>query len=335
MMSCVLFRKKLAVPRERTTGLTGLRRVARRLQQEMALAPLSKYNFYHPSGDGRDSMIMHVSAHQTGFSYTPKAPEMPGTRQPGMASNTVGLTKLAPPAHTYAASGYTGLTPGDRGPPTSPDAFPNLGPKVFTTSVSKATVSMVKDWKAAESQHLDNIAMASYRMPGYGGHLPNHHQVCGFTQGAVCCGDAGTTKFAAIGFDAPGLNAGEQKTSYPNLQPGAVWPAGAPRTKSGYTGHFPGKYYSSNFGKQFSYTVEELIPAHGQPKAGGIGDPCTPFNVDTEKQLAYPAGHLGRPPKVTVANVGYAGYRPRTTPGQGWDAPAVTIPFVASKKVSS
>jgi hypothetical protein len=42
-----------------------------------------------------------------------------------------------------------------------------------------------------------------------------------------------------------------------------------------------------------------------------------------------------RPPKVTVANVGYAGYRPRTTPGQGWDAPAVTIPFVASKKVSS
>ena len=97
----------------------------------------------HASGTGRDGFIMHVSQHQTAFNYVPKAPVMPGTRQPGMASNTVGMTSKPDYTDTpFAVSGYTGLKPvwrtGEQ--PTPVDAFPNL-PKDGRTPAPMAEAS--------------------------------------------------------------------------------------------------------------------------------------------------------------------------------------------------
>jgi len=283
----------------------------------MALQPLSKYNFYPCAGDGRDAFIKHVSDHQTDFNYVSKAPQMPGTRQPGMASNTVGLGfDIDYKDKPYGVSGYTGLTPGYKGEPTQRDAFPNLGSDVpeLDKINTKSTASMRASFAQAKQQQNARMEALAYRIPGYAGHCPGHHQTCGFTHGAICVGEAGNTMLAAIGMDAPGLNAGEQLIKSTNLQPGAVTPAGLPRTKTGYTGHVFGKHYSSNFGKNYPSMAEELLATRGKPAAGGIGDPNTPFNADTDKLLTYPAGHIERPPKLQVACTGYAGFRPRTTP---------------------
>ena len=49
--------------------------------------PPLKYAFYHADGNGRDSFILAASRCQNqAFSYVPKAPEMPGNKQKGMAS---------------------------------------------------------------------------------------------------------------------------------------------------------------------------------------------------------------------------------------------------------
>lgn len=275
----------------------------------MSIAPLSKYNFYHSAGDGRDGFIKFVSDHQTDFTYVPKSPEMPGTRQPGMASNTVGITNK--PSYTdkpYGVTGYTGLTPGYKGEPTPADAFPNLA------GAGALSGSMARDFKGAMAQQDGRAAVPTYRLPGFAGLCPGHAQVCGYGFSPICVGEAGNTMLAAIGPEAPGLNAGEQVIKKTNLQPGAVVPAGLPRTKTGYTGHLPGKNFSSNFGKNFAYTSEELLACDGQPAAGGIGDPQTNYNADVGKTIKFPLGHVDRPPKLQVTIAGYSGFRPRTTP---------------------
>jgi len=275
----------------------------------MSIAPLSKYNFYHNNGSGRDGFIRAVSDGQTYFNYVPKAPEFPGTRMPGMASNMVGLTSK--PSYTdkpLSVSGYTGfsLPKGGHEPPTAPDAFPNLGPGPNASRLA---------YEAKEKQQQAmNISHPKYRMPGYAGHCDGHAQVCGFTHGAVCWGDAGNTKLAAITDGAPGLTAGVQLIHSPNLQPGTPNPAGLSRTKTGSTGHLPGRHYSTNFGKPFEMTAAELLDTNGHPDAGGISDPGQPFNADVESKMAYPLGHVGRPNRLTQSISGYAGFRPRTTP---------------------
>mmetsp|Transcript_70010 Transcript_70010/g.138822 ORF Transcript_70010/g.138822 Transcript_70010/m.138822 type:complete len:280 (-) Transcript_70010:345-1184(-) len=275
----------------------------------MSIAPLSKYNFYHNNGSGRDGFIRAVSDGQTYFNYVPKAPEFPGTRMPGMASNMVGLTtKSDYTEKPLAVSGYTGfqIPKGGHEPPTDRNAFPNLP--------GAPTVSRVALETKAMQVHKSHIAHPNYRVPGFAGHCPGHQQVCGFTHGAVCWGDAGPTTLAAIGMDAPGLNAGEQLIHSPNLQPGTPIPAGLSRTKTGYTGHLPGRHYSTNFGKSFEATSTELLATDGKPDAGGISDPGQPFNSDTECKILYPQGHVGRPNRLTQTISGYAGFRPRTTP---------------------
>lgn len=266
----------------------------------------------HPNGTGRDGFISATSEHQTNFTYVPKAPEFVGTRMPGMASNMVGLTSK-PGSFPMPAqvTGYTGLRGPSGEPPTAADAFPNLGP------APKTMVSSIKSFEASKAAMSAHHSNPNYRIPGYAGHSPGHQQVCGWATGPINWGDAGKTTYAAIGFDAPGLNAGEQVIKNTNLAPGAVIPAGLPRTKAGYTGHLPGRHFSSNFGKAFMYSSEELLATEGQPPAGGIPDPGQPFNADVESKLVFPAGHIDRPQRLKTCVVGYAGFRPRTTPGVG------------------
>jgi len=274
-----------------------------------------KYNFYHSDGGGRDGFIRNVSENQTGFNYVPKAPEFVGNAQPGMACNMVGLTDkgmgLGYTGKPLAVTGFTGMRMplGGHEPSTRADAFPNLGPA--STPMRSLIESGEKEWQ----KHSGRIMHSNYRMPGYAGHCSGHAQVCGFTHGAVCWGEAGPTTLAAIGLDAPGLNAGEQRSgAAPNLQPGAVIPAGVSRTKNGYTGHLPGRHFSTNFGKSFEATSTELLAYDGKPAAGGISDPGQPYNADTDSKLSFPNGHIGRPNRLTQSISGYAGFRPRTTP---------------------
>ena len=181
----------------------------------------------------------------------------------------------------------------------------------------ESTMKSVADAKATMQSHIMN---PNYRIPGYAGLCPGHKQVCGFTHGAICWGEAGRTTYAAIGFDAPGLNAGEQIIKTTNLAPGAIIPAGKPRTKAGYTGHLPGRHFSSNFGKNFMATSEELLTTHGQPVMGGISDPVQPLKPDIEAVLesgptAWPNRSLEDSKRHLQSVAGYAGFRPRTTPG--------------------
>lgn len=258
-----------------------------------------KYNFYHAAGDGRDGFIRYVSEHQTGFAYVPKAPEFVGTRMPGMASNTVGVTNK--PSYTEkppAVTGYTGLVvPEGRnwGEATPADAFPGL-PK--GGSAPAPMDNLVSSFQKEKRKVEAAIQHPGYRIPGYAGHCSGHQHVCGFIHGAICWGDAGRTPhLAAIGPGAPGEAAGEQTIKNSNLQKGAVIPAGLSRTKMGYTGHLAGKHYSSNFGESFAATSEKLL-------------------VDAD---AGHIGHIGeykgaRPSRLSSAVSGYSGFRPRTTP---------------------
>jgi len=265
----------------------------------MAPAVPIKYNFYHSDGGGRDGFIRHVSEHQTTFNYVPKAPEFVGTRMPGMASNIVGLTnKSTYTGKPAAVTGYTGMSvpPAmDWGEPTPAGAFPGL-PAGVAAPVPEQ--SLVSSFHIEKRKHEANIHHPGYRMPTFAGHCPGQQQVCGFTHGAICWGAADpVTRLAAIGPEAPGLNAGEQKVKQPNLQKGALIPAGYPRTKMGYSGHLHGRHYSSNFGESFAATREKLL---GSSESG------------------YPP-HVGefageRPMRQKCAISGYSGFRPRTTP---------------------
>jgi len=277
----------------------------------VAAVPL-KYNFYHSDGSGRDGFIRNVSEHQTSFNYVPKSPELPGTRQPGMASNTVGISHL--PSYTekpFAVTGYTGLRQTAGEMPTSADAFPGL-PKDGVTP--HPMNSLLASFHEEKRRHEARIQTPSYRMPSYAGHCSGHQHVCGFTHGAVCWGDAGPTTFATIGEGAPGLGAKVQLIKSVNIPPDAKVPAGLPRTKTGYMGHLPGKHHSSNFGKNFATAAEEWIASDGKPALGGIADPVQPFNADTDCKVQYPTGHIERPWRQRLAVSGYAGFRPRTTP---------------------
>lgn len=300
------------------------------------------YNFYHADGNGRDSFISHASAHQNeNFNYVPKAPEMAGNTQPGMSCGLPGhYSEEAPEAATAQVVGYTGHFPGDRyaigttfqhssqelmqtfrahqaagGPPPLPPAFPDCYPR----PVNKPTSVEYHQSLAKQKQRE---AVPSHRIPGYGGYPTGHQHVSGFTFGAICAAD-GTpnTQGAVIGEGAPGLGRPESiSVVHPNLQPGAAPITNERFTKAGYTGHLPGRKFSSNFGKQFSMAAKEMLLTNGQPGAegspysGGVSDPNNPYNADVTAKLQYPAGHVGRPAKCVNYVAGYTGFRPQTTP---------------------
>jgi len=168
-------------------------------------------------------------------------------------------------------------------------------------------VNVVDDFNAAKRKAAQRFEIPTFQMPSYAGLCPGHQQVCGKTHGAICAGEAGITTLAAFGPEAPGLSAGPQIIKGCNLQPGAVVPAGLPRTKTGYMGHLPGKHFSSNFGKNFATASEEWLATDGKPAAGGIPDPGQPMNANPPLPTPYPW-------RQKVAISGYAGFRPRTTP---------------------
>lgn len=268
----------------------------------LARAPL-RYNFYHAAGDGRDGFIRYVSEHQTSFNYVPKAPEFVGTRMPGMASNMTG--DMSKSAYTlkgglapYAVAGYTGLTPGYAGKPTPPDAFPGMPQDGVAPSPMS---SLVHSFHAAKRSHEQKIQAPNYRIPGFAGHCSGHMHVSGYTHGAICCGDAGRTDYAAIGPGAPGEAAGPQIIVCKNLQKGAFVPDTKPKTKQGYTGHLHGRNYSSNYGEAYAVTADKLLASSTSGRVMNVGE--------------FPGADTGdRPMRQKVAISGYGGFRPRTTP---------------------
>lgn len=242
-----------------------------------------------------------MSEHQTGFHYVPKAPEFVGTRQPGMASNTVGVTnKPSYLGKPVAVSGYTGSTvpPGrDWGAATPADAFPGLP---VGGGAPAPMDNLVSSFHAEKRKHEAKIQHPGYRTPSYAGHCSGHQHVCGYTHGAICWGDAGkAVHLAAIGPGAPGLTAGEQVVKSPNLQPGAVVPAGLSKTKMGYSGHLHGRHYSTNFGQSFAATAEKLLQSADAGYIPHVGEFVPPE---------------ARPMRLKCYVAGYSGFRPRTTP---------------------
>ena len=269
-----------------------------------------KYNFYHPAGDGRDSFIHSVSQNQTGFVYVPKAPEFVGTRQPGMACSMAGLT--GKPTYTEkppAVSGYTGLVVPPKGydrfgsTPTPSDAFPALPQYPLPPHGGAPMKENVKDFLEFKANFAATTKSApDYKMPSYGGHFPGHMHVCGFGRGAICLGAGAATKFlGVIGPGAPGSAEQVQEVRAPNLQKGAVIPAGIKYTKAGYTGHLHGKNYSTNYGESDLATREKLLTTNNSGYIKHIGE--------------YTEGEA--PVRLQSAVSGYVGFKPRTTP----DAP--------------
>jgi len=300
------------------------------------------YNFYHADGNGRDSFIAHASAHQNeSFNYVPKAPEMAGNSQPGMSAGLPGHHSeiVREPANAQVV-GYTGHFPGDRyaigstfqhssqelmdtfrahqaagGPPPLPIAFPDCYPRPVNKPTSE-------EYHQSLAKQTQRTTVPSFRIPGYGGHPTGHQHVSGFTYGAIAAAD-GTpnTQGAVIGEGAPGLGRPQTiSVVHPNLQPGAAPITNDRFTKAGYTGHVPGRQFSSNFGKQFSMAAKEMLLTKGQPGAadspysGGVSDPNNPYNADVTSKLNYPEGNVGRPAKCVAYVAGYAGFRPQATP---------------------
>jgi|EP00908_Phaeocystis_cordata_P002821 hypothetical protein len=296
--------------------------------------PKISYAFYHPDGGGRDSFI-HASSMQqnVNFSYVPKAPEMPGNVQPGMASGLpMSYLEQEVEHETAQVVGYTGHFPGDRysigqtfqhssqelmetfrahqktGWPDMPPAFPDTYPRPEPQKSAEYDNSR----KLQEQREK----MPGHRPPGYAGHSSGHHHIAGFTYGAIAAKE-GTPDVsgAVIGEGAPGLGRiSGLAVVQPNLQKGAAPETSEKYTKAGYSGHVPGRHHSSNFGKIFSYQAKELLAAHGQPLAGGVGDPGTEFNADVTAKLSYPGGHVGRPARCIAYISGYKGFRPQATP---------------------
>jgi len=288
----------------------------------VAAAPI-KYSFYHSDGAGRDSFIRHVSENQTPFNYVPKSPEFAGNRQPGMAAHVPGYSVdyLPKPAMPKAVMGYTGsmigLKPqvgtvfGLDGPWASEEKRP---PNSYMNSGGAAPppAIVVSSLQTAKSAHAHRADSTAHRMPGYGGHQSGHQHVAGKSHSAISVGDAGRTDFVVIGDGAPGSTSGDQLIVSRNLLPGSKNPTNPPtRTKRGYTGHLPGRHYSTNFGKSFHQGAVELLAFNGQPPAGGIPDPGRPFIAD---DLEISLQRTGRPQRSLNYVSGYAGFRPRTTP---------------------
>ena len=86
-------------------------------------------------------------------------------------------------------------------------------------------------------------------------------------------------------------------TSRCRLRQGAPLPDGAPRTKMGYTGHLPGRHYSTNYGASFNATAGKLL-----------------VNPDVAVPLTIGEFRDERPPRLQAAVAGYKGFRPRATP---------------------
>ena len=62
-------------------------------------------------------------------------------------------------------------------------------------------------------------------------------------------------------------------------------------------------------------TSEELLATDGRPVMGGIPDPVQPLNPDTESAPAHPNRNPEDSKRHLQCISGYAGFRPRTTPG--------------------
>ena len=250
-----------------------------------------------------------------------------GNRQPGMSNSLSGysINYLDRPAPPKAVRGYSGNLAGMQATigtvfgtfaapeePVSSDAFPNCH------GAAPVPVNLVSSFKGAKLTHEGRAAAGAFRMPGYAGHLSGHQHVAGKSHSAISCGDAGRTDRPNFGTGAPGMSDADQHIVSRNLLPGVtLGPDSAgvpPRTKMGYMGHLPGKHYSTNFGKSFAQASVELLAANGRPAAGGIPDPGRPFIADTDAQIAFPNGHVGRPQRSLICVAGYAGFRPRTTP---------------------
>ena len=218
-----------------------------------------------------------------------------------MASNTPGdMTVSFYRGNPAAVSGYSGYKrPADPGAPTSRDAFPALPvvDEVYPKAMASVTSSFQKEKAKQESRILST---PGYKLPGYAGHVGGHQSVAGYTYGALCLGDAGKMDYAAFGPDAPGLNTGPQIIKNVNLRPGATLPDGAPKTKAGYTGHLPGRHFSSNFGENFNATAVKFLEKNGA--AGHV------------KHVGEFPTEADRPMRLKVAVAGYKGFRPRTTP---------------------
>ncbi|KAL1524733.1 hypothetical protein AB1Y20_019616 [Prymnesium parvum] len=283
------------------------------------MAPPIKYNFYQPSGSGRDGFIMHVSTHQTNFTYVAKAPEFAGNRQNGMANSLVGYSKdtLPKPSPPLAVSGYTGRMPGlsagigtvfgtfqKAEEPLPLDAFTNV------RGAAPPPEYILKAIRKANEAHERRAATPGFRMPGYGGHLSGYKHLIGQSFSAAVGSNRGPV-LPCNPTGAPGMSSAAQCIVPRNLQPGVVMPREVARTKSGYCGHLPGKHYSTNFGKPFTPRAEELLATNGQPAAGGIGDPGRPFIADVDSRIAYPNGHVGRPKRYKIALDGYTGFVPK------------------------
>jgi len=299
----------------------------------MASKPNIKYAFYHADGGGRDSFILASSRNQNvNFNYVPKAPEMPGNKQPGMASSLPAqyMTQEFEPA-TAQVVGYTGHFPGDRyeigstfqhasqhlmqtfrehqkhGLPSQPPHFPDCFPRP-----SKFVSAEYENSKATQ---LLRSQKPGFRVPGYAGFSSGHALTSGFTYGAIAAGECPPIPTVVIGEGAPGLGrVSGLSVVQPNLQPDAAPAIDTKYTKPGYSGHVPGRHFSSNFGKNFSKAAQEMLATNGQPPAGGVDEPERPYIADIGGTLAFPAGNVGRPAKCYAHVAGYKGFRPQATP---------------------
>ena len=262
-----------------------------------------KYSYYQPNGSGRDSFIHHVSCNQSDFTYVPKAPQLQANRQPGVSNGMPASICVRPGSQSVprAVAGYTGHPPipaGAHKPEPAPQ--PIQEPRVAGAAFDASTASRKN--------------APAFRIPGYAGHTPAHIGYCGLSFGALGARD--TRASTTAGCKATlGLAMKQSLTVSRNVPADCPQPETAQRSKSGYTGHVPGRNFSERFGKNFAVATTETL--RGDNATAGIGDAGRPYIADTEGRLQYPAGHVGRPPRFEARGhvAGYAGFRPLSAPG--------------------
>ena len=240
-----------------------------------------------------------------------------------MAANMPGYSTswLGRPEMGKAVTGYTGTMAGLKadvgtvfgksGPVDEgePESFFNHG------GAGSPPAALVQSFAAAKDAQTQRASTSVYRVPGYAGHMSGHKHIAGKSNGAISTGEGGRTDFPNFGEGAPGMQTGDRSMVSGNLLPGDQNPSNPlPRSKRGYTGHLPGRHYSTNFGKSFHMEAQELLKYNGRPPAGGIADPGRPYIADTESCLQFPEGNIGRPQRSLNCVSGYSGFRPRTTP---------------------
>jgi len=278
-----------------------------------------KYNYYPPSGSGRDTFITHVSNNQTSWSYTQNPPWL--NMQQGQASNMTSRTtqSLRPAVSGPKIVGYTGHVEGSRhtvgangllapAPTTANKSMP-LGaglPQVGGLSMGAGELS--------KTQQLKRQATPSFRIPGYAGHAPGHKHAVGLSFGAIGEGAAGddvSSSSRTAVMAPPGMiNGSNEVPLQRNLQPDVVMETMTVPCV-GYTGHIQGAALSANFGKAYAVKAKE---APSYPSDGGVGDPERKWIADVERTLPFTRGHVGRPPRYAIAIKRYAGFRPASVP---------------------